>query len=54
MPRTKLSLAECQELQAALPDTQIDYTAKGSTDNGWRTGQNYYDMRDMLGMYYLH
>ncbi len=54
MTHSKVTIDKCKELQKVLPDTQIDYTAKTSTENGWRTGQNYYDMRDMLGMYYLH
>ena len=43
------------KLQEALPDTTLDFT--GTTTNsagtGWRNLQNYYDMRDLLGMYYM-
>ncbi len=40
------------ELQKALPDTHVNYLGSGSTGNGWRQLQNYYDMRDLLGMWY--
>lgn len=40
-------------LTAGLPDTVIHLTAGSSTGEGWRKGQNYYDMRDMLGMGYM-
>ena len=40
-------------LAPALPDTQIHLTSGSSTGEGWRKGQNYYDMRDMLGMGYM-
>lgn len=40
-------------LVPALPDTQINLTSGSSTGEGWRTGQHYYDMRDMLGMGYM-
>ena len=43
------------KLQESLPDTRLDFT--GSTSNsagtGWRNLQNYYDMRDILGMPYM-
>ena len=43
------------KLQEALPDTRLDFT--GTTTNsvgtGWRNLQNYYDMRDILGMPYM-
>ena len=43
------------KLLEALPDTRVDFT--GSTSNsvgtGWRNLQNYYDMRDILGMPYM-
>ena len=49
----KMTFSEYAQLEAALPDTQVDYTAEHSTANGWRTGYLYYEMRDYLGMYYL-
>lgn len=42
-----------QALREALPNTQIRLESGSSTGAGWRQGQNYYDMRDMLGMGYL-
>lgn len=41
-------------LRDKLPDTQINFTAGSSTGEGWREGRNYYDMRDCIGMYYMH
>lgn len=47
---------ECEELLArlreALPDTQVVYSGE-ATGHGWRDHQNYRDMRDILGMWYL-
>ena len=40
-------------LSRALPDTLINVTTGSSTGGVWRKGQNYYDMRDLLGMYYM-
>ncbi len=39
-------------LREGLPDTNV-VTAKTSAGQGWRNLQNYYDMRDYLGMYYM-
>lgn len=36
-----------------LPDTQINLTTGSSTGAGWRAGKRYYEMRDILGMYYM-
>ena len=42
------------ELREALPDTNIQMPAGDYTvGNGWRQLQNYYDMRDILGMEYM-
>lgn len=49
-----LDAAEEAALQAALPNTEIQLHSDGSsTGMGWREGQNYYDMRDLLGMHYM-
>ncbi len=40
------------ELTEALPDTQVVF-CPNSTGNNWRIHQNYYDMRDILGMPYF-
>ncbi|MBQ6718968.1 MAG: hypothetical protein IJN20_01280 [Oscillospiraceae bacterium] len=39
-------------LEEALPNTYIQYCDYEMTRNGWRELQNYYDMRDLLGMSY--
>lgn len=36
-----------------LPDTYTEYLSLSSTGRGWREGQNYYDMRDFIGMEYM-
>lgn len=53
LPGTKLSNSQVEELCSALPDTQIVAKASHSTDKGWRDHQNYRDMRDLLGMFYM-
>lgn len=50
---TGLSFAEYDELVAALPDTQVVMHIPHSTAGGWRDHQNYRDMRDLLGMFYM-
>ena len=47
-----LDREERKRIVAALPDTQVVYSCEGSTGSGWREGQNYYDMRDLLNMEY--
>ena len=37
----------------ALPDTHVVASGTATVGGGWRRLQNYYDMRDMLGMYYM-
>lgn len=41
------------QLSQALPDTKIVTTANATVGAGWRNLQNYYDMRDLLGMEYM-
>lgn len=50
---TGLSFAEYDELVAALPDTQVVMHIPHSTAGGWRDHQNYRDMRDLQGMFYM-
>jgi hypothetical protein len=47
-----LTSKERQQVVDALPDTQVMYACAGSTGAGWREGQHYYDMRDILEMEY--
>ena len=48
-----LTKEQKKDIQEALPDTEINFTTVGSTGEGWRQGQNYFDMRDLIGMYYM-
>lgn len=48
-----LTWPQMTQLMEALPDTQIVFNTLSSTGKGWRQGQNYYDMRDMVGMWYM-
>ena len=41
-----------RQLKKALPDTNIAFESGTATDGGWRDLQNYFDMRDLLGMPY--
>lgn len=50
---TGLTYAEYDELVAALPNTQVVMHIPHSTAGGWRDHQNYRDMRDILGVFYL-
>lgn len=40
-------------LEEALPDTRLEFAMSYTVGNGWRKLQNYYDMRDLLGMEYM-
>ena len=43
-----------EELQAALPNTKLMLPNTGyGTEMRWRDAKNYYDMRDILGMWYM-
>lgn len=48
-----MSWEQEQALRSALPNTRIRLESGSSTGAGWRELQNYYDMRDTLGMGYL-
>ena len=37
----------------ALPNTKVMVTGSATVDNGWRELDNYYKMRDLLGMHYM-
>ena len=37
----------------ALPGTKVMVTGSATVDNGWRELDNYYEMRDLLGMQYM-
>jgi len=41
------------EMTQALPNTRVMVTGDATVANGWRDLDNYYKMRDLLGMYYM-
>lgn len=41
------------EMTQALPGTKVMVTGAATVDNGWRDLDNYYKMRDLLGMHYM-
>lgn len=40
-------------MREALPATEICFQSVSSTDRGWRYSPRYYEMRDILGMWYM-
>lgn len=49
--KSELTWEEQKELRAALPNTEVQlFLQTSSTGAGWRKNQNYYDMRNLLGM----
>jgi len=53
-----LWMVECStraryEMTQALPDTKVMITGAATVANGWRDLDNYYEMRDLLGMHYM-
>ena len=46
--------ASAYKASQALPDTHVVATGTATVGAGWRRLQNYYDMRDCLGMYYMN
>ena len=42
-----------EEMREYLPDTEFMFYRNSSTGSGWRQGQRYYEMRDILGMHYM-
>jgi len=40
-------------MREALPTTELCFISTGSTDRGWRYSPRYYEMRDILGMWYM-
>lgn len=47
------SYAEVQQLTQCLPNAQLVLYDGDSTGSGWRKHPHYYEMRNMLGMYYM-
>ena len=49
-----LDAGQLEELQAALPDTEMYLAARGEpTGSTWREHPHYFEMRDFFGMYYM-
>lgn len=48
-----LNIEDSLKLVGQMPNTLVVVDASHPTDRGWRKHQNYYDMRDMLGMHYM-
>ena len=44
---------ELKELRDAMPDTYVYIDSLHPTEGGWRQSDLYYEMRDMLGMFYM-
>ena len=40
-------------MSQALPDTKVQGAGDATVDSGWRDLDNYYAMRDALGMHYM-
>lgn len=47
------STAARYKMTEALPDTKVMVTGAATVANGWRNLENYYAMRDLLGMHYM-
>lgn len=41
------------QMTQALPNTKVMITGAATVANGWRNLENYYQMRDLLGMHYM-
>ena len=46
--------AKYYQLEQALPDTYVYMKSSHPTEGGWRKSDRYYEMRDMLGMFYMN
>lgn len=53
MANSQISGAERDSLRAALPGTTLLFYSDSSTNRGWRQSPNYYEQRDILGMWYM-
>ena len=54
MEHTRIPSSEFKKLQETYPDAKIVYYGEGSIDQGWRTHERYYAMRDMFKNNYVH
>lgn len=51
--RSNMKTEQRDMLKAALPDTIVTLYTGGCTTCGWRQSPNYYEHRDILGMWYM-
>ena len=49
-----MNTAQYHQLQEALPNTYVYINSKHPTEGGWRQSYLYYEMRDLLGMFYMN
>ena len=49
-----MNYEELVQLQKDLPDTYVYINSKHPTEGGWRQSYLYYEMRDMLDMFYMN
>lgn len=54
MEHTRIPYSEYQKLVETYPDAKIVRNGEGSIDQGWRTHERYYAMRDMFKNNYVH
>lgn len=54
MEHTRIPYSEYQKLKETYPDAKIVRKGEGSIDQGWRTHERYYAMRDMFKNNYVH
>ncbi len=54
MEHTYIPYADYAQLCETYPDAKIVYYGEGSIDQGWRTHERYYAMRDMFKNNYIH
>ena len=50
---TGMNATQYRQLVEALPDTYVYIYSLHPTQGGWRQSQRYYEMRDLLGMFYM-
>ena len=53
MPAVGFTRAQFDEVVEALPNTQVEMYIAHSTAGNWRDNDNYREMRDRLGMFYM-
>lgn len=54
MEHTRIPRSEYQKLKETYPNAKIVRDGEGSIDQGWRTHERYYAMRDMFKNNYVH